>query len=100
MRMEKIGVLVDPRREWYEFYYTLDEMAEKVKNLPKDVIEKLKQFENEYFFKEDLPLGYIMVWDKNENIIDVYAVAFHTGEYGPEIYLVNVYEWLRSRDDP
>ena len=94
-KRDVIWLAVNPKNERYEFYYTVDDMRLRCEECS-EIVETVKQFDKEYFYRNDLPLGYIVIFECNK-VVDVYAIALHAGDFGPEVYFVNVKEWMENR---
>ena len=86
----------------YEYYYPYELLFSRPPVLDEEWMKKLEEFHGSYFGNAefDVPLAYIVFRDGNDNVVKIVAVSLYTGDFGPSIDLIDVEEWLRSRDDP
>jgi len=83
----------------YEYFYPHE--LQKIDKIDREWAEKVRRFHKEYFERSefDAPLAYVLTYE-DERIVKVLAISLFTGDYGPEINVVDVDEWLQSHDDP
>jgi hypothetical protein len=63
----------------------------------RELMNKVVEFEKEYFGDEEICLGYFIIY-KPYNVFIKAVVAY--GEHEPRVITVDIEEWLRDRDDP
>jgi hypothetical protein len=94
-----VRILTSPNVVGWEYFYPneIDKLNDKT------WVEKVKEFHKAYYGDLDAPLAYIVLYDSEDNIVSVLAITLFTNEFSqstPEIVVVNVDEWLQSRNNP
>jgi hypothetical protein len=63
----------------------------------KELMEKVLEFDREYFSDAEISLGYLIIYKPYNIFIEAVTVY---DEDEPKVVTVDIEEWLRDRDDP
>jgi hypothetical protein len=88
--------VVKELREALEKQVSIDYLN-RMESRIRELMEKVVEFDKEYFGDEDISLGYLVIYKPYNIFIEAVTVY---GEDEPKVTTVDIEEWLRDRDDP
>ena len=63
--------------------------------LPPEWVSKIKRFHETWTFKEDIPLGYIIIYNDDGTICSILVIMLYDKEDRIVVDFIDVDEWLR-----